>query len=223
MIRRIERRPVVIVDLPGTGGSPVSWFWPRMPRYARMLMAVMDHLNFSGRFSVAGVSWGGILAQQIARSSRGRVTHLILMATSPGILMVPGKTGALLRMLTPQRYISRDYMVRNAATLYGGEMRNQPQLAREHAGVTRAPDTLAYLQQVMAAYQFTSLHWLHRVACPALVISGDDDPLVRPINARILAACLPNAQLKIVEGGGHLFMTLRATETAALINRFISA
>ncbi len=221
-IREIQGRPVIIVDLPGTGGSQSGWFWPQLPRYAGMLMKVMTRLGMQGRFAVAGVSWGGALAQQIARDYPARVSHLVLMATSPGIFMVPGKPSALLRMLTPQRYLSRDYMARNAATLYGGEMRNHPERALWHAERTRAPSTRAYLQQVLAMYQFTSLPWLHRIDSPALVISGDDDPLVRPINARILAALLPNARLEIIAGGGHLFMTLRAAETAALIDGFLT-
>lgn len=221
LVREIPERPVVIVDLPGTGGSAPALFWPRLQRYARWVVKVMDRIGFSGEFAVAGVSWGGGLAQQVAREYPWRVSHLILMATSPGIFMVPGKPSALLRMLTPQRYLSRDYMARNAARLYGGEMRHNPSGAVHHAGLTKAPETLAYIQQVLAMYQFTSLPWLHRMQCPALVIAGDDDPLVRAINGRVLATLLPNARLHIIRGGGHLFMTLRAAETAGLIEDFL--
>ncbi|WP_084191429.1 alpha/beta fold hydrolase [Algiphilus aromaticivorans] len=223
LLRKLAERPVVIVDLPGTGGSPSGWFWPSLPRYARMVVGALDQLGFDGPFAVAGVSWGGGLAQQIARDYKKRVSHLILMATSPGITMMPGKPSALLRMMTPQRYFSRGYMARHAATLYGGEMRNRRDHALQHAYSTTAPSGRAYIQQVMAMYQFSSLPWLRCIRCPALVISGDDDPLVRPVNARILAAVLRDAQLHIVPGGGHLFITLRPNETAALIDTFIGA
>lgn len=223
LLEELGDYPVIIVDLPGTGGSPAAWFWPSLPRYARMVVGVLDQLGFAGDFAVAGVSWGGGLAQQVARDYAGRVTHVVLMATSPGIFMVPGKASALLRMLTPQRYFSRGYMLRNAATLYGGEMRRHPERAMQHADRTMAPSTRAYMQQVLAMYQFSSLPWLHRIGCPVLVINGDDDPLVRPINARILAALLPQARLEIIRGGGHLFMTMRARETAALIDGFLAA
>lgn len=223
LVRELAARPILIVDLPGTGGSPSGCFWPSLPRYARMVVGVLDQLGFDGRFAVAGVSWGGGLAQQIARDYRTRVSHLILMATSPGITMMPGRPSALLRMMTPMRYFSRAYMARHAATLYGGEMRNRRDHALQHAYSTSAPSGRAYIQQVLAMYQFSSLPWLRCIRQPALVISGDDDPLVRPINARILAALLHDAQLHIVAGGGHLFMTLRAAETAALIDDFLAA
>lgn len=221
LIHAIAARPVIIVDLPGTGGSDSAWFWPSLHRYARMLVRVVSQLGFSGRFAVAGVSWGGGLAQQIAKSCPDRVSHLVLMATSPGIFMLPGRPSALVKMLTPQRYVSREYMLRHAANLYGGEMRHHPERAALHAKHVKAPTLRAYLQQVLAMYQFSSLPWLHRLRCPALVLSGDDDPLIRLANAQILAALLPNARLHIMRGGGHLFMTLRAAETAALINDFL--
>lgn len=222
LAREIPARPLVVVDLPGTGGSSASCFWPSMGRYARMLVQVMDQLGFRDHFAVGGVSWGGALAQRIARDQPARVTHLILLATSPGIFMVPGRPSALLRMLTPQRYLSSDYMTRHAGTLYGGEMRHRPARAREHAAQMRAPSALSYLQQVLAMYQFSSLPWLHRLRCPTLVLSGDDDPLVRPVNARILAGLLPRARLEIIKGGGHLFLTQQAHQTAALIDGFLA-
>ena len=37
-------------------------------------------------------------------------------------------------------------------------------------------------------------------------MAGADDPLVPPVNARIIALLIPNNRLFIVPGGGHLFM-----------------
>jgi len=38
----------------------------------------------------------------------------VLAATSPGAIMVPGKPGVLLRMVTPRRYWDKDHMRRIA-------------------------------------------------------------------------------------------------------------
>ncbi len=222
LVRALAGMRVVLFDLPGTGGSGRAWFWPSFRRYAWYAVGLLDALGYREGFSVAGVSWGGGLAQQIARDYPQRVRRLILMATSPGLIMVPGRVAALLRMATPQRYFSRSYMAMNAATIYGGEMRGRPDRAIEFASMTRAPAIRAYVQQLMAMMQFTSLPWLHRIRCPALVLAGDDDPLVRPINARILAALLPNAQLQILRGSGHLFMVMRAGEIGTIVRNFIT-
>jgi poly(3-hydroxyalkanoate) depolymerase len=221
LVRALSGIPVVMFDLPGTGGSRSAWLWPSLSRYARLAVGVLAALGHRDGFGVAGVSWGGTLALQIAREQKARVRKLVLMATSPGVTMVPGRLSALLRMTTPRRYISRSFMARNAGTIYGGEMRNDPQGAAEFASLTRAPSGLSYLQQVLAASTFTSLPWLHTIRCPALVINGADDPLVRPINARLLAMLLGDARLHLVRGGGHLFMIMRPALAGGLIRSFL--
>jgi poly(3-hydroxyoctanoate) depolymerase len=220
-IQAMSGIPIVAFDLPGCGGSAAARFWPSFPVYARFAVGLLDQLGFDGRFDVAGVSWGGGLAQTIAHHYPQRVGRLILMATTAGAPMFPGRLSALLKMVTPRRYLSHTFMASNAATIYGGELRNRPDLAIEFSRFTRAPATRAYLQQLAAISQFSAWPWLHRVRCPALVLNGDDDPLIRVINARLLAALLPNARLQMVQGGGHLFMLFSAEETARLIREFI--
>jgi poly(3-hydroxyoctanoate) depolymerase len=72
--------------------------------------------------------------------------------------------------------------------------------------------------QLLAGTGWTSIHWLHRIRQP--VITGQHDPLVPPINGRILAALLPNAQLVEVDCG-HLFLLTRPDEVAAIIDLFL--
>lgn len=221
LVAEIRERPVVLFDVPGTGGSQdAPLLLPRMRNYARYAMRVLRHYG-DAEADVAGISWGGLLAQRVAHDYSDRVRSLTLIATSPGFLMVPGRFGALKLMLTPQRYLSRGFMVRNAHTLYGSEMARDRERVIEHATMARAPSVLSYLQQLAAAQCFTSLPWLWRLRCPALVLIGDDDPLMRVINARVISALLPNASLHVVPGGGHLFAIMRPQMTAALLDDFL--
>ncbi|HSW14481.1 MAG TPA: alpha/beta fold hydrolase [Solimonas sp.] len=222
LVQELPDVPVLLFDIPGTGGSPPAWLWPTLSQYARLAVGLLDVLGHRGPFTVAGVSWGGGLAQRIAYDYGERVRGLVLMATSPGVTMVPGRLSVLLRMTTPQRYLSRSYMACHAATIYGGEMRGRPDHAIAFAGMTRAPHTRTYLQQLAAMLTFSSLPWLHRVRCPALVMTGDDDPLVRPVNARILAALLPQGRLHVVRGGGHLFLALQPQLAGKVIGEFLA-
>ena len=50
---------------------------------------------------------------------------------------------------------------------------------------------------------------------------GDDDPLVPLVNGRFLACRIPNAQLHIVKGGGHLLLVDDARRSAEVIRRFL--
>jgi poly(3-hydroxyoctanoate) depolymerase len=48
--------------------------------------------------------------------------------------------------------------------------------------------------------------WLWRLHQPTLIIAGDDDPVIPLANPRIMATLLPDARLRVVQGGGHLFL-----------------
>jgi poly(3-hydroxyoctanoate) depolymerase len=53
------------------------------------------------------------------------------------------------------------------------------------------------------------------------VVAGDDDPIVPPVNGRILGRLIPDARLHVVPGGGHLFLLERPAEIAALVTEFL--
>ena len=67
---------------------------------------------------------------------------------------------------------------------------------------------------------WTSLPWLWTLKQPTLILAGSDDPIVPPINARVMARLMPNARLEILDDG-HLFFVTRPTETAAIIEKFL--
>ena len=77
--------------------------------------------------------------------------------------------------------------------------------------------------QMYSIWGWSSRAWLHTLKQPALVISGDDDPLVPVENSYLLAAHIPGARLRIVRGAGHLFLIDQAEEPAAMVTRFLRA
>ena len=52
---------------------------------------------------------------------------------------------------------------------------------------------------------------------------GDDDQIVPLVNGRILASAIPNANLEVIRGGGHLFLLTHADESVALLRDFLDA
>ncbi|MCU4492268.1 alpha/beta hydrolase [Acinetobacter guillouiae] len=196
-------------------------FWPSYAGYASYAIGLLDAIGYKGKFSVAGVFWGGALAQQIAHSYSHLISRMILIATTSGVTMVPGRLSAIFHMTTPQRYLSSNFMKRNAAHIYGGELRGHPENAAKISRLTKPLTVLAYLQRLIAGSKFSSLPWLWRIRCPVLVMAGDDNPIVRLINARILVRILPNAQLQIIKGGGHLFILMQPELTAKTVKSFL--
>jgi pimeloyl-ACP methyl ester carboxylesterase len=68
---------------------------------------------------------------------------------------------------------------------------------------------------------WTSLPWIRSLRQPTLILMEQDDPLMPPINDRILARLIPKARLQLVDDG-HLFMVTRPVETARMIEAFLA-
>jgi pimeloyl-ACP methyl ester carboxylesterase len=134
---------------------------------------------------------------------------------------VPARPSVLGKMATPRRYSDKDYMNSIAADVYGGAFRSDPSLIGRHSAAMHGARNLGYLYQLLAVAGWTSLPWLWSLRQPTLVLTGRDDPLVRPINGRILAGLIPNATLHLIDDG-HLFMVTRPKETAAVIEAFLA-
>ena len=82
---------------------------------------------------MAGVSWGGGVAQQFAHQYPKLCRRLVLAAISPGAIMVLAGPSVLWKMATPRRYTDKDYMRKVAPELYGGDFRRNPSLIGAHA------------------------------------------------------------------------------------------
>ena len=117
-----QRRPVIRFDMPGVGGSPAPILPYHLITCPPLLAGLLDQLGYA-QADVLGISWGGALAQQFALSRPGRVRRLVLVATGPGVLMVPARPTVLLHMLTPRRQRDAGYAARIAGHLYGGSAR----------------------------------------------------------------------------------------------------
>lgn len=135
--------------------------------------------------------------------------------------MVPARTSVPWKMATPRRYTDKHYMKGIAADIYGGAFRKDPSLIARHAAAISGAHNLGYFYQLLAVVGCTSLPWLWSLPQPTLVLMGSDDPLVPPINGRILAGLIPNAELRMIDDG-HLFMVTRPAETATLIEEFLA-
>jgi pimeloyl-ACP methyl ester carboxylesterase len=124
------------------------------------------------------------------------------------------------KLATPRRYVDRTYMRSIAGEIYGGAFRDDPELIAKHAHAMFGATNLGYLFQLLAMSGWTSLPWLSSLQQPTLVLMGRDDPLVPPVNGRILARLIPNARLQMIDDG-HLFMVTRPVETARTIEAFL--
>ncbi len=219
-LEALTETTAIIFDMPGIGGSPLPKL-PYRPSGAASLGArLVAKLGYS-EVDVAGVSWGGGIAQQFAHQYPRLCRRLVLAATSPGAIMVPGRPQALLRMATPRRYWDKAHMARIAPEIYGGAFRKDPSMIGRHVEAMFGPPGLGYFYQLLAMAGWTSLPWLRSLRQPTLILMGRDDPLVPVANGRLLARLIPNARLEVIDDG-HLFVVTRPVETARRIERFLA-
>jgi len=211
----------IIFDIPGIGGSPLPRRPYRLSHLADLAVSLLAKLGYREEVDVLGVSWGGALAQEFAHLFPDRCRRLILAATSPGVIMVPGRLSVLAKMISPRRYRDPEFLRAVGGELYGGDYRRDPELLGEHARHISPPGGRGYFYQLLGAWGWTSLPWLWSLRQPTLVMHGKHDPIVPLINARILAWLIRRARLYVVDDG-HLFLISRATEVGPVVRRFLT-
>ena len=222
---RIEGRTTIRFDAPGMGESEVLGRPLRMAGLGRLVGELVDELGYE-RLDVLGYSLGGGIAQELARQRPDLVARLILCGTGPGLGGLPPRNPLVVPILaTPYRYYDSAFYARVAPMLMGGRTGRDPDVLRSHLRLRmqRKPSWTGYAHQVYAAWGWSSLPWLRKLRMPALVLCGDDDPIMPVANSRLMARLLPDARLHVVRDGGHLFMVDQPESVMGVIEAFLAA
>jgi poly(3-hydroxyalkanoate) depolymerase len=216
----LRGREVIAFDIPGVGHSPMPARPYRFKDIAALASGVLDHYGHD-RCDALGVSWGGAAAQQFARTAAAQCRRLILCATATGAVMFPARPSVAFKMITPRRYISRSYAAKVSGHLYGGDFRRGPGLAAQLFRHVKWQSRMGYYLQLGAGLGWTSVHWLHRLSQPTLVMAGADDPLIPLLNAKLMHLLIPRSELRIFDCG-HLFLLTRLDESVRAIEEFLN-
>ncbi|TSD94107.1 alpha/beta fold hydrolase [Skermania sp. ID1734] len=223
LLEALPDRDVVMVDCPGAGLSARPRLPIRVPALADYIVDALGELGVE-QADVLGYSLGGLVAQEIAHRHRRFVRKLVLVATICGVWVHPPKLSAQRALLSTKRYRDRVAAEREIPLLAGGRTARDPKmLAAILDGREGHPPTRAgYRYQQYAVLGWTSFRWLPALRMPTLVLAGSADPVVRPANARLLASRLPNAQLRAIEGAGHMLLFDETPRAAQIIERFLA-
>jgi len=171
-------------------------------------VGVLDHLGVE-KAHVVGASMGGMIAQLVAINHADRVLSLTSIMSNVGggdsVQPADGSLGAIFAPPPPDREGRIESSVVLRRILAGG---NPIDEARERelaaAQIDRAWHPEGTMRQAAAIVSAGSRRdALGRLQVPALVIHGQDDPLVPPENGRRTAGAIPGARLLEFEGMGH--------------------
>jgi poly(3-hydroxyalkanoate) depolymerase len=213
---------VIRFDAPGVGGSPLPAAPYRFSGLCGLIARLLTALGHD-RADVLGISWGGAVAQHFAAFRRSRCRRLVLVSTATGALMVPARPAVLARLVTPRRYLDPGYLERAAPHLYGGTARTQaPRVAAAMNANNRIGSPRGYLYQLAAGAGWTSVPFLPLIRQPTLIMSGDDDPIIPLVNARLMHRLIPDSRLHVYHGG-HLGLVTEAAQLAPVVDGFLAA
>lgn len=175
-------------------------------------VGVLDHLGIA-RAHVCGVSMGGMIGQLVAADYPDHVLSLTsIMSTTGNPTLTPAKPEAMAVVMTPapnpnvdeQAYL--DQMVKNAHAIGSPKYPFDEAVLRQRllADVKRCYEPLGVARQICAVTATGDRRAkLAKITAPTTVVHGTDDPLVPVDGGRDTAACIPGAELILVEGMGH--------------------
>jgi 3-oxoadipate enol-lactonase len=202
---------------------------PQSPTSAREMaddaVHLMDALGFK-KTHVAGISMGGMIAQEVALAYPERVLGLVLGCTSCGMAHSVPASLATLALMMPTPGMSREEMVRHAwpAICSPAFMSSRGDFLEEmlQAALQNPTPFVTLGRQMTAIQAFDSYDRLPQIKAPTLVIHGDADLLVPPANGRLLAERIPGAVYRELPGAAHMFFWEQPDAAAAAIVEFLA-
>jgi pimeloyl-ACP methyl ester carboxylesterase len=201
---------VIAYDFRGNGRSDAPDEPMTMGTFVEDTIALLDHLGVD-RAHVYGQSFGGMVAQELVLTHPDRVRTVVLAATHSGKeFFVPVR--ATVPKGKPYLSLYSETFAREHPEHVADDMRvgsQQPQHPR------------ARRRQWEAMQGFDVGSRLTEIDRPTLVLHGTEDRTVAPENGRILAERIPNAELYLLEGAGHLYHSERAEEADEAVLDFI--
>jgi pimeloyl-ACP methyl ester carboxylesterase len=195
-----------------------------MRQFADDLAALLEALGVESAH-VLGASFGGFVAQEFALAHPASTRSLILCCTSFGGAGHRPPSAETLAAIASTRGLNTEERVRENLLLAFS-----PRFAAEHPEEVERVISLraenhvpeyAYLRQLQAAVAFDAAERIGNIKAPTLVLTGDADTIVPHENSVNLAAAIPGARLRVVEGGSHAFFIERPEEFNRAVVEFI--
>jgi len=159
---------------------------------------------------VLGYSMGGMIAQEIALANPEKINGLILVATDCGISLRIKARPECSRLFSEMiRLGTSEAKTAAAACLFAKRtFESRPDIIQRYTEVSlRFPASQKILErQWEAITRHDACSRLQNIAAPTLAITASEDVLIPPENSRVLAERIPDAQMRSIDGGGHMFV-----------------
>lgn len=193
-----------------------------MAGYADDAARLLDHVGW-GSAQVVGVSFGGMVAQELVLRHPDRVEKLVLACTSPG--GAGGSSYPLHEVNHLDRLERAKLLTPISDTRRDGAWAAANPEAYQQALALASADPFAdepgraagARRQLEARAGHDAWDRLPQIACPVLIAAGRYDGIALPETQRRMAGRIPGARLEVFEGG-HLFMLQDRAANRAIID-----
>ena len=219
-----ERLRVVIFDCRGMGASEKRDEPYTVADEVADVLAVMDAAGVD-RATMYGRSRGGMLAQEFALQQPERMTNLVLVGTGH---RGPGSVGWNERVTKAMNFApglaKEQIFAEQLEAMAAPGWRERDPAAFNYAlnvDLEASPRRFAVQRQMGALDGWTSSGRLSAIACPTLVLCGEDDGMQPPENSRLLAAEIPNSRLELIPNCGHNPMLEQPEDVARRVFAFL--
>jgi pimeloyl-ACP methyl ester carboxylesterase len=201
------RFKVIIFDNRGMGNTETGSREFSIEQFADDTSGLMEALGIR-QAHVMGWSMGSLIAQEMTLRHPAKVDRLVLCAAQCDAGMFP-PAPEVIEQLTDMSGTPQERGMRYIGVLFSGSwLQSHGERIKEifFRPMGNIPEE-TMVRQAMAidAWKGTSDR-LGGILNPTLLITGKEDLLVVPRNARYLSENIPNAQLILIENAGHGLM-----------------
>lgn len=188
-------------NVPGYGGRPL----PNDLSFAGLARNLIEELD-TERFALVGHSFGGMVAQQVAKDFPERLSCLVLSGTSPAF---GNPDGDFQKRFIAQRLEPLDAgktMADLAPSIVASLVGDDPdegglEIARRC--MSQVPEA-TYRAVLNLIVTFDLRDALASIACPTLVLAGENDKSAPAAMMERMSARIPGAKFATLPGAGHL-------------------
>lgn len=213
-----DRFTVAVPDQRGLGESDTPDGPWSMADYAADAFGVADVLGWDS-FAVIGLSFGGMVALEMAVTDPGRVDRMVLWGTSPGGSAHSYPLHLLDALPDDERH--RLFAQLMDTRLAGKHAAGSPEALFVQAVMERGGSpwrvagggdgrTAGLVRQLEARRTHDVVDRLGRVACPTLIGAGVFDGLAPVVNAQVMYQGIRGSELRVYQAGHFFYVGKKA-------------
>jgi pimeloyl-ACP methyl ester carboxylesterase len=208
---------VIAPSHPGFGRSELPRAMTTVDDLAYFYLDLMDALDLDG-VVLAGISFGGWIAAEIAIKSTARVSHLVL-ANAVGIKLGDREHRDIVDMFTTKQ-----------SEIDALAYHDPKVVAVDHAAIADDDAQIMFRnREATARYAWSPYMYdpklasrLHRIRVPTLLLWGASDRIASPDYGRAYGRLIPGARFELIEAAGHYPHLERPEAFARMIIDFAS-